>query len=1074
MSRFASLSPWRNLQSKLLPPYSELPISTSDLNIGRQLAASDDTIYIRSSNGTGLVSISTDIEAAGKYGSKAEEISLPASSHVCDIEVSAINDGKILVGTQDGSIVVLNPQNGEQKRQWKHPEVVNSSSGVLVRWHPHAEGLVLSASLGSPVVALWDINDTSSPVISFRVRPGAKAGTGKYVHDVIWDRNGSKIYIALADGTVHCYDPRHQSPQSLSSTPAPSFGLPKPIRLAVTSSHLIVSTLTSSRQRQLLIYTLSNLQSATQTITLDTSSHPLSLSSMDIDRNLIFMASRGDTTVRWIEVGNQFSQGSFPISKPITSITLLPSTAVDVMKAEIDRLYILAGQEVIPVSVVIPQRQLIDYHSHLFPDTNGDTSAMSAKEWAEGREAVVQKVSLDPTQRKKERQPRLEADKVGDQTQTQVQEMGAQPQPQDMGAQPVTQIQKSQPEPQMGAQPADATQIASQPTHATQIALQPADATQIAPQPTPETPSQPPSMSSVNDAATHAATPAQPQSMASFDDAPTLAATPAQPQSKAPSDDAPAPASQPALATPLASSVELAADVPEVLTDKGTRPKPLKSSSAALGTPSTATWSRTTLTGSTALLPTFSSVPAFDSSVAPATHSLLATPSHLLYQLSGPGGRLAFHEITRQGRLPEAKDISWIETGGKVLDFAYDRFDPTRILTVGEDGLKIWRLPSAESSLPVGGGDVSSPSSDYEQKIITEAEKSVQLPQVGRASKISLHPTAKDVALVAGPEGLVVLDNNLQVKKELQLQTANEAEWSPDGSLVAFAHSSGKKLLVWNPLQDSDPVEIAAHDSSRPFKICWTDESHLVTVGHMAGSMRQVKLFSVDSSDLSIKELGRSSLDTSPAVLFPTYDRDTSILYLWSKGERSVSSLHLTLGAPAPKFGSTPSLFKPLPSFQHSTPQIGISFLPKRYVNVKEVEVSLGYRLTKSNEIQKVSWKVQRKRMEYFQNDVYPATIDVETPLFDSFNTWSSHTGETSQQYLNLQPKEMQPLSSAPVPTAAPKQKVETGRRFMTEKEREDELMDSVFAKVKNKDEEEEMEDTAARRRAPDDDDWDD
>lgn len=57
-------------------------------------------------------------------------------------------------------------------------------------------------------------------------------------------------------------------------------------------------------------------------------------------------------------------------------------------------------------------------------------------------------------------------------------------------------------------------------------------------------------------------------------------------------------------------------------------------------------------------------------------------PTHVLYSLAGAGGRLIFHEIVRTGRLPEVKDVSWVETGTGITDFTIDPFDSFRFITV--------------------------------------------------------------------------------------------------------------------------------------------------------------------------------------------------------------------------------------------------------------------------------------------------------------------------------------------------------------------------------------------------------
>ena len=83
-----------------------------------------------------------------------------------------------------------------------------------------------------------------------------------------------------------------------------------------------------------------------------------------------------------------------------------------------------------------------------------------------------------------------------------------------------------------------------------------------------------------------------------------------------------------------------------------------------------------------------------------------------------------------------------------------------------------------------------------------------------------------------------------------------------------------------------------------------------------------------------------------------------------------------------------------------------IGVLPKVLCNVERVEVLRGVRLTKSS-VEQFTIRVPRTRLEYFQDDVYPATLAVwESAL--STQEWLS--GNNSVQHrVNMQPQGMKP-----------------------------------------------------------------
>lgn len=1063
-SRFAALSPWRNLLARPTASYSEIPVSpATDANAGRSLASTHELVFARGNAPNHLVALQVGEENTGKLANKAETITLPFKGNVNDVEVCPTDDSLLAVGAEDGSIVVLKKISPGEPAEIVHHLKHSGASDVLVRWHPNAASVLLSASNTSPIVSIWDLSsrDTSEPSISFELQPGAKS-SNRFAQDVTWTDGGSNVIIALADGTIKSFDPRSKQIQPLQSSTAPSYGLPKPIRVAAVGKWVILSTLNNSRQRELRIYGANSLSAPVQTLTLDTGSTPLTLT-VDYDRNLVFLGSRGDVTLRWIELDDagKLPQGAFPLP-PRTNFgaaALLAPLGLDVMRAEINRLYILTGNtaEVAPISIEIPQRQLIDYHSHLFPDARVGRPALSANEWLLGGDTEMARISMNPTTR---------SDWIRKRGQNQAQ---------------ASTSTKSDPK--------GSLQIETQRNDTSAATVSDVEQTSASAG-TDTVPSSQSQLSGVTDPRTPSSQLSGPNSVEAPTDEHLDASKKARSDLTTQSASSHSvPRSDPPVQSKKAAEAQQST---EVRPQTGTVNAP--TSSARKGTTngishkaplqSSAAWSRTTLSGSTPLLPAFSSVPAFDTGIAPSAATFVTTPKHLLYPLAGPGGRLAFHEIVRSGRLPEAKDVSWIETGGKIADFAADPFDWQRVLTLSEDSIQIWALPECPSLPRTDAPDDGTQHlQEYQQSTLSSPKKVVPVGGfVGRASKVSLNPVAGDIALVAGSEGLAVF--NLRIGEPLfklvDTPTSGEAEWSPAGNLIAFARSSDRKLAVWDPRTQTVNA-IAAHDSPRPFKVAWIDQGRLATVGHTVGSMRQVRVFAVDgrqSSEISLSEVSKAQLaiDTSPAILFPHYDPDTGLLYLWSKGERSISAIHVALDAPKPKFGAAPPPLKLLPAFQHSQPQVGVSFLPKRYVNVRDVEVGVCFRLSKNNEIQRVSWQVARKRKEFFQDDVFVPTVDVETPLL-SADDWQRQTQAISEpRRIDLQPANMTALSIAPPPERTSKSTLPKGptQRTKTDKEREEELMNNVFAKAKKAEDEEEVEETAARRRAPADDDWGD
>ena len=185
--------------------------------------------------------------------------------------------------------------------------------------------------------------------------------------------------------------------------------------------------------------------------------------------------------------------------------------------------------------------------------------------------------------------------------------------------------------------------------------------------------------------------------------------------------------------------------------------------------------------------------------------------------------------------------------------------------------------------------------------------------------------------------------------------------FSPQGDRIAIATKDGQ-ILVLDPRHAESVQAGKAHDSPRSFQIAWVDTEHLVSVGFSRGSQRKINLYRLPSSSSSsnptaspIETISSITIDVSPSVLFPIYDPDTSILYIWGKGERVIQTFEIH-----PDHAREP--IAKLPSYTAGSPQVAVAFLPKRVVDVKKVEVGKALRLT-AKTLEEVTFSIPRNKV---------------------------------------------------------------------------------------------------------------
>ncbi|WVR05042.1 hypothetical protein IAU60_002054 [Kwoniella sp. DSM 27419] len=466
-------------------------------------------------------------------------------------------------------------------------------------------------------------------------------------------------------------------------------------------------------------------------------------------------------------------------------------------------------------------------------------------------------------------------------------------------------------------------------------------------------------------------------------------------------------------------------------------------------------WSRKFLAGKSPLIPSYDSVPSL-SSLHQDSRVLKANATLAFFPIQGTGGRLLVHPLARKGRMPTG-GRGYLSTGIEIVDFdvelARDDGGASRVAVAGEDGVvRVW-------SIGIDGVEGVGP----------EPNQVLKGKGIDKIAQLGFHPTAKDLLVgLTNDHGKASLrfwdlSTGQEAKQvELGADGAFNMAFSIDGQRVAIA-TKDSRLIVLDPRDPSSAISGKAHDSPRSFQMTWVDDSHIISVGFARGSQRKINLYQVPSSSTEgeLKVISSVTIDVSPSVLFPVYDTDTSILYIWGKGERVIQAyeVHTEPGAREP--------IAKLPSYTAGSPQVGVAFLPKRMVDVKKVEVARSLRLT-ARTMEEVTFSIPRNKPDFFQDDIYQSTVDVESAVVSAADWLAGKNVPPGR--ISLQPEGMMPLSQAPKNDSAATKKFVPAANVMSEEEKKRKEMDELFAKAKmdeSSDEEEEK-----RGIDPPDDDW--
>ncbi|KAK3821420.1 MAG: hypothetical protein J3Q66DRAFT_151648 [Benniella sp.] len=395
----------------------------------------------------------------------------------------------------------------------------------------------------------------------------------------------------------------------------------------------------------------------------------------------------------------------------------------------------------------------------------------------------------------------------------------------------------------------------------------------------------------------------------------------------------------------------------------------------------------------------FESISGLSISTSPECSLIELNSEFIALPLQGPGGRVGILKTTEPGRVDKVPSVV---CASDLLSFKFDPFNPKLLVTASDEAkIKGWIIPE-------GGLD--------KENDVSKPDWVLHSSTMDKISLILFHPRARNVLLSAS------MDRNNPTLRLWDLKAQKEVS-SMKGHKdmifsCAFNHLGtkivsvcrDKMIRVWDALTGNILQEGPGHQSLRSCRVLWLGESDLVaSVGFGRGSQREILLY--DTKDLSSGPIDKKLMDNSPGVLVPHYDADTSVLSICARGDRVMKNFEILLGT-KDDVGAGKSLFVDVASLEQGSLQQDVAYLPKRHCNVREVELAKMYRLTQST-VEVIGVSVPRNKKEFFQDELFPDTIDVETPTMEAeeFFAGGSAVQEMQPKKISLCPSDMEPLS---------------------------------------------------------------
>eukprot|EP00924_Labyrinthula_sp_SR-Ha-C_P009550 augustus_masked-scaffold_2-processed-gene-27.16-mRNA-1 protein AED:0.05 eAED:0.05 QI:0/-1/0/1/-1/1/1/0/450 len=262
---------------------------------------------------------------------------------------------------------------------------------TVVLHHPTAEW-VLATGSADRTVKIWDVETQEEK---------SSTDHNEILYGCAWSSTGEVLASTARDKKLRLIDPRtgevreelvcHDGHKTSKVVFIPNKG---------PGNSEAVCTVGFNRQakRQFRLWDQRAMAKPYASVNVDQAAGVM-LPFYDEDRNMLYLAGKGDANVRYYELVDgapwQFHLDEFRTNEPCRGMCVVPSRALDVTKCEVTRMLKLCSDKVVPLSFICPRKSDL-FQKDLYPDTYAGKASVKGKEWFEGKEGRVFKVSMDP------------------------------------------------------------------------------------------------------------------------------------------------------------------------------------------------------------------------------------------------------------------------------------------------------------------------------------------------------------------------------------------------------------------------------------------------------------------------------------------------------------------------------------------------------------------------------------------------------------------------------------------------------------------------------------------------------
>uniref|UniRef100_A0A914YQ59 Coronin n=1 Tax=Panagrolaimus superbus TaxID=310955 RepID=A0A914YQ59_9BILA len=254
-------------------------------------------------------------------------------------------------------------------------------------WHPTAQNVLITAG-GENKLLIWNVG-TGEALLEI-------AGHPDQIFSVAFNYDGSQFVTTCKDKKIRIID--SHTGEVLREGQGHE-GV-KPQRAIFLQDGKIFTTGFTKRSERL--YALRNADDLSNPLAqdeLDTSNGVL-FPLYDEDSGLMYLAGKGDCAIRYYEINEDAPYvhyiNTYTTSEPQRAIGFMPKRGLSYNENEITRIYKVTTKGVIDILQFFVPRKSDLYQVDLYPDTRSIEPALTAEEFAEGKDASPKLMAVNP------------------------------------------------------------------------------------------------------------------------------------------------------------------------------------------------------------------------------------------------------------------------------------------------------------------------------------------------------------------------------------------------------------------------------------------------------------------------------------------------------------------------------------------------------------------------------------------------------------------------------------------------------------------------------------------------------